>query len=45
MRLPILTGAAVLGLAAFASGPAIAADALTVVSWGGAFTKRQAFRT
>jgi len=41
MRLPILTGAAVLGLAAFASGPAIAADALTVVSWGGAYTKSQ----
>jgi putative spermidine/putrescine transport system substrate-binding protein len=41
MRLPILTGAAVLGLAAFASGPAIAADSLTVVSWGGAYTKSQ----
>lgn len=37
------TGAAVVALsaAAYASGPAAAADALTVVSWGGAYTKSQ----
>ena len=41
MRFPTLTGVAVLGLAAFGAGPALAAEALTVVSWGGAYTKSQ----
>ena len=37
------TGAAVVALSAavYAAGPAAAADALTVVSWGGAYTKSQ----
>ena len=41
MKLPIKSGAIICGLMTFAAGSAFAADALTVVSWGGAYTKSQ----
>ncbi len=41
MKLPIITSAALIGIVAFGTSSAIAADALTVVSWGGAYTKSQ----
>lgn len=42
-RIMKYTGAAVVALSAavYAAGPASAADALTIVSWGGAYTKSQ----
>ena len=41
MKLPIKSTVVILSLLTFGAGPALAADALTVVSWGGAYTKSQ----
>ena len=41
MKLPIKSSAVLFSLLTFGAGSALAADALTVVSWGGAYTKSQ----
>ena len=41
MKLPIKSSAVIFSLLTFGAGSALAADALTVVSWGGAYTKSQ----
>ena len=41
MKLPIKSSVALLSFLTFGVGPALAGDALTVVSWGGAYTKSQ----
>mgnify|MGYP001158072174 FL=1 len=41
MKLPLIKGATLAGILAFGASSALAGDALTVVSWGGAYTKSQ----